>query len=271
MIDTPRRILVIAGSDSSGGAGIQADIAAIRALGAFPLCAVSCITSQSAKGLRMLSPCDTDIFADQIFAAFEDFRPDAVKIGMVPSEKHLRIILDIFSVLKPMNIVIDPIMAPTLGNKSLCREMWRNKDIVKEFANHTALLTPNRPEALRMIANYGTSKHISSNEDILLALRDNLLCTNILLKGGHMEGEVLTDTLLTEDGFRHFTHKKISTANTHGTGCTLSSAIAASLPGSDINHACEKGIRYLEKALRDGKDCSWYDSTQGHGPSQIII
>lgn len=267
-------MLTIAGSDSAGGAGIQADCAAARSVGVFPICAVSCVTSQGRQGLRMLQPVDEDLFADQLLAAFEDFRPKAVKIGILPSEKHIRILIGFLSRFQPKNVVLDPIMAPSAGgSEEMTCEMWRNPMLLKEIARYVTLFTPNLPEARKILESTGMTDayHILKSPKIIIRkLHNNFRFGHILLKGGHGAEDELKDILSDPSGdiSEVFRHNKIQTPNTHGTGCALSSLIAARLAsGENINSACRQSIESLQGALLRNSDCNFYLLPDASGPA----
>lgn len=275
-------VLTIAGSDSSGGAGIQADMAAIRALGAYPLTAISCITSQNSRGFRMMQPVDTAIFKDQLLACFEDFTPDAVKIGMIPSREHFKIIRDILSKFKPANVVIDPIQAPSVVSGNYQGFNWDIRSL-KSIAKFTTLLTPNIPEILTLLGK-DSDKRFNSNNlsdddcyDLAFELSQVSGINNILLKGGHRSATESSDYgfYKDDDGFLFrfkFSNTRIETRNAHGTGCVLSSSVAALLAkGEELPEAVEYAKDFLHEALDINKDIIWTDFPDSHGPALIRI
>lgn len=288
------RLLDIAGSDSAGGAGIQADIATSRIFDVFPLCAISCITSQSARGLRMVESVGLNIFADQIDSAFEDFTPDAIKIGMLPTRKHAHLLLDKFGQYDPLNIVLDPIMAPTLGNSGEMQKIWTDPELLNRAADYVGLVTPNLPEALKMLeaadiplpegeAPKGcepTSDNLYYSEEERAYICKNLSShygfANVLLKGGHSRGFIVEDTMLIHhpkagEIIHHFEFERTDSRNTHGTGCALSTAIASLLAkGYSIISAIDIAEQFLHSNLERFKDIEWYkDKNSGHGPTII--
>lgn len=276
-----RTMLTIAGSDSSGGAGIQADCAAARSLGVFPVCAVSCVTSQGAGGMRMLAPVDEVVFEDQLLAAFEDCRPDAVKIGMMPTERHINILIQILKRFEPANVVLDPIMAPTSGGSdNMTKEMWRDPRLLDEISPYITLFTPNLPES-RQILN-STGKYIGGLDQIKELSIRRIICDlrgifrfrSILLKGGHGNNDELEDIL--DDGSHlydtykndSFRHPKIDTINTHGTGCALSSLIASRLAlGYSLDEACRASVDDLHQSLERNSDNYFYPDRSVRGPA----
>lgn len=298
MTRIPSRLLIIAGSDSSGGAGIQTDIATARKFGVYPLTAVSCVTSQNSNGMRMAEPVSDKIFADQIVSCLEDSIPDAIKIGMILSSKQIEILIDIFSRYQCHNVVLDPLMAPT----SICLdstlskfsriensntsygtsilEMWRNPSLLSSIAPFVTLATPNIPELKKQLAlinsvipSSGVEKGQKIAYKMLIAkYMEKYGFKNVLLKGGHAENlnleDILAENLSGELRFTSFPHVRIDTPNTHGTGCTLSSAIASSLAlGFGIRDAVKQGTDFIFKTLNKNKDISFYPD--GHGPTII--
>lgn len=280
------RILTIAGSDSSGGAGVQADSATIRALGAFPITAISCITSQNSRGFRLSQPVAPDVFEDQIEACFEDFKPDAVKIGMIPTLRHFEIICSELKKYGFRNLVIDPIKAPTAVSGEYSGFVW-SIEYLKYLADTITLLTPNLPEALQLSSSSETSMSEMNifSEDVCISLTDKILgesgVRNVLLKGGHInngDGDGYASDYLAgylSDGslfHKIFKESRIETRNTHGTGCVLSSAIATFLAkGYKISDAVSRAKSFLHDSLERNKGIKWSDFENGHGPALIDI
>lgn len=273
-----RRILVVAGSDSSSGAGMQADCAAARSQGVFPLCAVSCITSQNSRGLRLIQPSSLEIFDDQLEGALSDSPPDAVKIGMLPSESHIRRLISFLKARKLRNVVLDPVMAPTAGSVEFCREMWRNPRLLAEIAPFVELLTPNIPEAK---ASLCASKIISGEPadtidlkfqyDLAAHMIDVYGFKAILMKGGHSgNSEFLSDILLTSGGdCMEFRSHRVESNNTHGTGCALSSLIASRLAlGDSLPDAVGQAHAILHESLeRNSRTIFYADPLSHNGPA----
>lgn len=273
-----RRILVVAGSDSSSGAGMQADCAAARSQGVFPLCAVSCITSQNSRGLRLIQPSSLEIFDDQLEGALSDFPPDAVKIGMLPSESHIRRLISFLKRRLLKNVVLDPIMAPTAGRPEICQGMWRNPRLLAEIAPFVGLLTPNIPEAKAFLRAsniiHGEPADIidlKSQHDLAAHMIDVYGFKAILLKGGHSgNSEFLSDILLTSSGnCMEFRSHRIESKNTHGTGCALSSLIASRLAlGDSLADAAGKAHAILHESLERNSSTVFYaDSLSNNGPA----
>ena len=263
--------LTIAGSDSCGGAGIQADIKTMSALGVYAASAITAITVQNTKGVYAIQKVEADIVSGQIKAVMDDIHPDAIKIGMVNDTDTIHAIAETLKEYHSaegndqkqatfQHLVIDPVMVSTSG----CRLMQEDAlDIfVKELLPLATLLTPNIPEA-EILAGM----KIENKEDIMQAASaiSRLGCKHVLIKGGHFEGTEKVDYLF-EDGKLINSYRGISvnTRNTHGTGCTLSSAITAYLAREmDMNTAIAMAKTYLSGAILAGKDV---EIGEGHGP-----
>ena len=254
--------LTIAGSDSCGGAGIQADIKTMSALGVYAASAITAITVQNTKGVYGIQNVEPEIVKGQIEAVMEDIHPDAIKIGMVNDCDTIRAIAETLKKYQEsfQHLVIDPVMVSTSG----CRLMQEDAlDVfITELLPLATLLTPNIPEA-EILAN----RKIENAEDIKAAAAaiSKLGCRYVLIKGGHFDGEEKIDYLF-EDGKQKTSYRGISvnTRNTHGTGCTLSSAIASYLAREmDMNTAIAMAKTYLSGAILAGKDIK---IGEGHGP-----
>lgn len=254
--------LTIAGSDSCGGAGIQADIKTMSALGVYAASAITAITVQNTKGVYGIQNVEPEIVKGQIEAVMEDIHPDAIKIGMVNDCDTIRAIAETLKKYQEsfQHLVIDPVMISTSG----CRLMQEDAlDVfITELLPLATLLTPNIPEA-EILAN----RKIENAEDIKAAAAaiSKLGCRYVLIKGGHFDGEEKIDYLF-EDGKQKTSYRGISvnTRNTHGTGCTLSSAITSYLAREmDMNTAIAMAKTYLSGAILAGKDIK---IGEGHGP-----
>lgn len=254
--------LTIAGSDSCGGAGIQADIKTMSALGVYAASAITAITVQNTKGVYGIQNVEPEIVKGQIEAVMEDIHPDAIKIGMVNDCDTIRAIAETLKKYQEsfQHLVIDPVMVSTSG----CRLMQEDAlDVfITELLPLATLLTPNIPEA-EILAN----RKIENAEDIKAAAAaiSKLGCRYVLIKGGHFDGEEKIDHLF-EDGKQKTSYRGISvnTRNTHGTGCTLSSAITSYLAREmDMNTAIAMAKTYLSGAILAGKDIK---IGEGHGP-----
>ena len=257
-------VLSIAGSDSSGGAGIQADIKPITAHRLYAETAITAITAQNTLGVTAVQNISPDIVAAQIDAVFDDIRPSAVKIGMVSSVEIIEVIADRLSDWDAQNIVVDPVMVAKGGSRLLAADAV---DALKERLLPLAtIITPNLPEAMCLL---GREEDVTEEEfpEVARELWKLLGRRNawVYLKGGHHEGESAYDLLFNNVVSVPFTAPRVPTKNTHGTGCTLSSAIAAFLPQSvDVPEACRRAKEYLTGAVRHAGEL---DVGHGHGPT----
>ena len=240
------KILIIAGSDSSGGAGIQADIKTVTSLGSYAMTAVTAITSQNTTGVKSIVPISAEEIEKQILYTCKDIRPDVIKIGMLHSADVIKSILKTLKKIKFNKIVLDPVMVAKGGAKLI------NKDAIKllkyNLIKKAFLITPNIPEAEVL-----TNTKITNLNDMLYSINifSELGVKNILLKGGHLNSKYTYDILLTNKKLKIFKNKMIKTKNTHGTGCTLSSAIATFLScGKPLKKSCELGIKYVNQAIK---------------------
>ena len=240
------KILIIAGSDSSGGAGIQADIKTITALGSYAMTAVTAITSQNTTGVKSVVPIKPEEIEKQILYTCKDIRPDIIKIGMLHSAEVIKLIIKTLKKIKFNKIVLDPVMVAKGGTKLI------NKDAIKllkhKLIKKAFLITPNIPEAEVL-----TNTKIKNLNDMIYSVNifPKLGAKNILLKGGHLDSKYTYDILLTNKKLKIFKNKMIKTKNTHGTGCTLSSAIATFLScGKPLKKSCELGIKYVNQAIK---------------------
>ena len=238
-------VLSIAGSDSSGGAGIQADIKTIAAHKLFAQTAITALTAQNTLGVAGVFDVPAEFVEAQIDAVFEDIRPDAVKIGMVSSAEIVRTIASALKHHGAENVVVDPVLVATSGDRLAAGGV---ADALRtELFPLATVITPNMPEAEAL-----TGKAVETHADQEAAARD-LLATGahaVLVKGGHAEGEAY-DVLALADGTLHgFTLPRVETNNTHGTGCTLSSAIACGLAqGLALEDAVRQAKEYVTGAL----------------------
>ena len=251
------KILIIAGSDSSGGAGIQADIKTVTALGSYAMTAVTAITAQNTTGVNSVVPIPPKEIEKQILFTSKDIKPDAIKIGMLHSSDVINSVIKSLRKIKTKKIILDPVMVAKGGFKLIndrAIKTLREKLIKKVY-----IITPNIPEAEIL-----TKIKIQSLEDMIQAA--NILLKfgvkNILIKGGHRNTKTMQDVLLNKKELKIFKNKKIKTKNTHGTGCTLSSAITTFLAcGKNINKSCELGIKYVNQSIRSNLNYG-----KGHGP-----
>jgi hydroxymethylpyrimidine/phosphomethylpyrimidine kinase len=251
-----KNVLTIAGSDCSGGAGIQADLKTMCALGVYGMSAITAVTVQNTQGVYGVQEINADIVDGQIRAVFEDIRVDAVKVGMVSSEKIINTIRERLLNLGAKNIVIDPVMVSKSGY-SLLRE-----DAVQAIHELTAIacvVTPNIPEA-EILAGFP----IKTEDDMRRAAEviAEQGSKNVLIKGGHRMAEGAGDMLLAGGNFIFLRADRIDTKNTHGTGCTLSAAIASRLALGDTVEAAVRAAKdYITQAIIDS-----YEAGKGAGP-----
>ncbi|MBR1571803.1 MAG: bifunctional hydroxymethylpyrimidine kinase/phosphomethylpyrimidine kinase [Lachnospiraceae bacterium] len=263
-----KKVLTIAGSDSSGGAGIQADIKTMMAHGVYASSVITAITAQNTLGVKSIQEVGPDVFRDEVMAVYEDICPDAVKIGMIASMEQIEILAELLRKYEASNIVIDPVMIATSGAKLLpedCIEiLW------EKLLCCADLITPNIPEAIYLLEKIGIAPsdmnlhELNSQSDYVEMARlifDNIR-GSVLLKGGHRSADKGTDILVTSEGVMVLQGEIIDSANNHGTGCTLSSAIASNLAkGMDMSNSVRLAKQYVEEALRAGLDIG-----QGNGP-----
>ena len=243
------RLLTIAGSDSGGGAGIQADLKTFSALGCFGMTAITALTAQNTTGVRAIHSVPPDMLRDQIDAVVEDIGVDAVKIGMLHSPDIVQTVAQAIDRHALAHVVLDPVMVATSG--AVLIDNPAIEALVRELFGRAVLVTPNLDEASLLVG-----RSLSSEQDMQAAAHELLAkgARAVLLKGGHLAGEVVSDLLVTHNGLLHWMRApRIHTANTHGTGCTLSSAIAAHLAlGLPLLEAVESARAYVRGALAAG-------------------
>jgi hydroxymethylpyrimidine/phosphomethylpyrimidine kinase len=255
------RVLTIAGSDSGGGAGIQADLKTFAALECYGMSAITALTAQNTIGVSAIHPLPPEFAAAQIAAVFEDIGADAVKIGMLYSAGLIRAVAEQLRRYKARNIVLDPVMVAQSGDRLL--EDDAVGAIREELMPLADVVTPNVPEAEVL-----SGRRIGGIADMKAAAGDlaRYGSASVLVKGGHLEAADSSDLLYLcrENRLVTFPAERIATRNTHGTGCTLSSAIAAHLArGEDLESAVRQAKIYITAALRAG---AGYRLGQGHGP-----
>lgn len=253
---TLKTVLTIAGSDSCGGAGIQADIKTLTVHGVYAASAVTAVTAQNTTGVYGVQEISPDFLRKQIECVFQDIVPDAVKTGMLPGKDHVRAAADLLSFYKAKHIVTDPVMVSTSGASLMDEEA---KEALKEELFPLAeLITPNIPETEELLG-----RSVRTKEDMERAAEELYKrwgCA-VLCKGGHLQGEA-DDFLYTEKGGLWICGERISNENTHGTGCTLSSAVAARLArGESLEEAVSGAKKYLTGALKAGLNLG-----KGSGP-----
>ncbi len=255
------KILVIAGSDSSGGAGIQADIKTITSLGSYAMTAITAVTVQNTKGVKSVASISPNEIQNQITFSAQDIKPDAIKIGMLHSKLVIKKVLVSLKKLKTKKIVLDPVMVAKGGARLIDKEAV--KLIKNDLIQKVSLITPNIPEAEVL-----TGCKIYNKEDMVFAANEliKLGAKNVLIKGGHLNARKVTDIFLNKSDFKIFTSKRYKTNNTHGTGCTLSSAITTFFScGKSLKRACELGIKYVNLSILTNPKYG-----KGHGPVNHI-
>lgn len=254
-----KKVLTIAGSDSGGGAGIQADIKTISACGCFATSAITAITAQNTQGVVAVEPVSLGMIEKQIRAVLDDIGADAVKIGMLANAEIVELVAVLLNKYKPAYIVLDPVLVATSGDVLTRREAV--EALIKYLLPLATVSTPNIPEAEIL-----TGLNVSTEVDFA-AVWDSLRSQGgqaVLLKAGHLESDPMTDALFTPDGRYEYSHPKVETANTHGTGCTLSSAIASFLAlGHPLSEATGLAVDYVHQAILAAAHVRL---GHGHGP-----
>lgn len=255
------RVLTIAGSDSGGGAGIQADIKTISALGGYAASAITAVTVQNTLGVSAVHPIPIDIIRGQIDAVLSDIGADAVKIGMLHSVEVVEMIIERLDHYKIKNIVVDPVMVSTSGHKLI--EDSAIELLRAELLPRARIITPNIPEAEILL-----NAKIDYQEQLYELARQLSPCEScsVLLKAGHLTEDTLTDIFFYAENntITELSSQRLSTQNTHGTGCTLSSAVATCLAlGMPPIQAVTAAKEYINKAIISGAE---YSIGSGHGP-----
>ena len=251
------KILIIAGSDSSGGAGIQADIKTATCLGVYASTALTAVTVQNTTGVKSVVSIPANEIYDQIVYTSKDIKPKTIKIGMLHSTDIIYKVLKALNKIKIKKIILDPVMVAKGGSK-LINDKAVN--LMKEkLLNKVTLITPNLPEAEIL-----TGVKINSKEDMIFAANKlmKLGVLNVLIKGGHFKSKKVNDIFVNKDEIKIFSSKRLNTKNTHGTGCTLSTAIASFFScGKSLKKSCELGIKYVNSAIFTNPKIG-----KGHGP-----
>ena len=255
------KILIIAGSDSSGGAGIQADIKTVTALGSYAMTAITAVTSQNTQGVKSIVPIAPREIYNQIIFTSNDIKPDAIKIGMLHSSNVINSVIKSFNKIRVKKIILDPVMISKGGTKLIDNNAINL--LKKKLMQRITLVTPNVPEAEIL-----TKTKIKNKEDMIFAANKliNLGAKNVLIKGGHLKSDKVIDIFLNKSDLKIFISSRYNTKNTHGTGCTLSSAITTFFScGKPIKKACELGIKYVNSAILTNPKYG-----KGHGPINHI-
>lgn len=255
------KVLIIAGSDSSGGAGIQADIKTVTSLGSYAMTAITAITSQNTTGVLSISKVPENEIKKQIEFTSKDIKPDAIKIGMLHSSKVINTVINSLNKIRVKKIILDPVMVAKGGTKLIddkSIQILRTRLMKK-----VTLITPNIPEAEIL-----TQTKIKNTKDMIIAGKKllKLGVKNVLIKGGHLKSSHVFDIFLNKKEEKIFKSKKINTKNTHGTGCTLSSAIATYFScGKTLKKSCGMAINYVNHSIGTGPKYG-----KGHGPINHI-
>ena len=254
------RVLTIAGSDSGGGAGIQADLKTFAALGCYGMSAITALTAQNTVGVQAIHAVPPAFLRQQIDAVLDDIGADAVKIGMLHVPEVVQVVASALQRHGLERVIVDPVMVATSGDRLIAEETVAV--LVRDVFPRALLITPNLDEAALLLGHT-----LSRREDLLPAAQalQALGAPAVLLKGGHLQGDVVEDLLLERDGtVTRLASERIATRNGHGTGCTLSSAIAAHLAlGLDLASAVRRGRDFIVQAIAAGADVH---TGQGHGP-----
>ncbi len=251
------KILIIAGSDSSGGAGIQADIKTITSLGSYAMTAITAVTVQNTTGVKSVIPISANEIKNQIIYTTKDIKPDAIKIGMLHSSQVVKKVIESLKKINVKRIILDPVMVAKGGTKLINNRaiQFLKKKLIKQVS----LITPNILEAEVL-----TGIKIKNKEDMIFAANKliNLGAKNVLIKGGHLKSNLVEDIFLNKSDLKVFVSLRHDTKNTHGTGCTLSSAITTFFScGKSIKKACDLGIKYVNSAILTNPKYG-----KGHGP-----
>jgi hydroxymethylpyrimidine/phosphomethylpyrimidine kinase len=256
------KVLIIAGSDSSGGAGIQADIKTVTALGSYAMTALTAVTCQNTKGVQGIIGVPIKKINKQITMVLDDIGANAIKIGMLHNTSVIKCVYKILKNRKIKNIILDPVMIAKGGSKLV------NKNSIKYLKKLLLplcdVITPNIPEA-EVLTGYS----ISNKEDMIKAGKKiiNMGAKNVLLKGGHLKNKMIFDILISKKKINIFPKIKINTKNTHGTGCTLSSALATCISQKiNVNKSCQIALKYVDQAIRTAPGYG-----KGFGPLNHLV
>lgn len=253
-------VLTIAGFDGSGGAGIQADIKTISALGCYATSVLTALPVQNTQGVRNIFPIPVEAVSEQIEAILDDIFPDAIKIGMVHTPELVETIVKTLAKYKKVPIVFDPVMVATSGHRLI--EEKTIETIIEKLFPISDIITPNMDEAAIL-----AKMEVKNLDDMKIAGEriKELGCKNILLKGGHLETEMLTSFFYNDQNdYQTFKSEKVDTKNTHGSGCTLSSAIASFIArGKSMDEAVAFAQYYVSEAVLKGSDVQ---TGKGNGP-----
>lgn len=243
-------VLTVAGSDSGGGAGIQADIKAISATGSYACSVITALTAQNTQGVTGVLAVEQSFIEQQFDAVFSDIAVDVVKIGMLGDAATIATVANALRKYKPRFVVLDPVMVATSGDVLLANDAI--SALITQLLPLATVITPNIPEALALLNQ--SMQNAPTNDQQSMLLSKELLelgAHSVLLKGGHQTGDASTDFWISKDQQQNFSSPRINTKNTHGTGCTLSSAIASYLAqGQDLPNAIQSAKDYISQAIQ---------------------
>ena len=251
------KILIIAGSDSSGGAGIQADLKTITCLGSYAMTAVTAVTVQNTQGVKSVIPIPPKEIKNQIIFTARDIKPDAVKIGMLNTSDVVKKVILSLKKIKTKKIILDTVMVAKGGSRLISDKAisLMKKKLLKKIT----LITPNLPEAEIL-----SGVKINTKDDMIFAATKliKLGAPNVLIKGGHFKSKKVFDIFVNKNEIKIFSSNRLNTRNTHGTGCTLSTAITSFFScGKPLKKSCELGIKYVNSAILTNPKIG-----KGHGP-----
>ena len=256
------KVLIIAGSDSSGGAGIQADIKTVTALGSYAMTAITAVTSQNTRGVKAIASIPIKNIQTQIKMVLDDIGTNAVKIGMIHNISVIKCVHKILKKYKLKNVVLDPVMIAKGGAKLVNNNSI--KYLKKLLLPLCTIVTPNIPEA-EVLTGYS----ILNKKDMIKAA-DKIIsmgAKNVLLKGGHLKNKMIFYILVSKKEIKVFTKRKIKTKNTHGTGCTLSTALATCLSQKiNIHKSCKISLEYVDQAISTAPSYG-----KGFGPLNHLV
>ena len=251
------KILIIAGSDSSGGAGIQADIKTVTALGSYAMTAITAVTIQNTTGVKTIVPINSKEISNQIEFTSKDIKPDVIKIGMLHSQDVINSVIRSLETIKVKKIILDPVMVAKGGAKLIDDKAI--KFLKEKLIKKVSLITPNIPEAEIL-----TGTEIKTKEDMIFAasILIKLGAKNVFIKGGHLKSKIVMDIFVDKKEIKIIKNRRFTTSNTHGTGCTLSSAIATFFScGKSLKKSCELATMYVNNSIRSNLNYG-----KGHGP-----
>ena len=256
------KVLIIAGSDSSGGAGIQADIKTVTSLGSYAMTAVTAVTCQNTQGVKSINPISAINLEKQITMVLDDIGAHAIKIGMLQNTKIIKSVYKILKKYKIKNIVLDPVMIAKGGSRLVNTNSIKYlKKLLLPLCN---IVTPNIPEAEVLTGN-----SILNKEDMIRAAKKivSMGPKNVLLKGGHLKNKMIFDILVSKKAIKIFPKRKVKTKHTHGTGCTLSSALATCLSqNKNIYKSCKISLKYVDMAILTAPNYG-----KGFGPLNHLV